>query len=649
MRPAALCVLLSLAALAPARAQPVLPLDPAHRADALAGYAALRTEPGGPARRAATLDPARLPAEFWLRVRLRSAAAYPTRWVVPLSFEDVAGALVHADGRRDTLRTGTRVPLAARVSQAGRPAGVRFDLAAGETAVLWLHVRHRAGAYADVVVPRPVEAEAFLRARRRADVWNGLVLGIFVALAVYNLFLFATFRDRSYLYYVAFLLATAAYWTVTWGYATEMLWPAGRVVVPEAQFAVLVLAAIAYLLFVRRFLDAPRTAPRAGRALLGVAGLWGLAAALGLAGMWDAGQTLAALAALALLATSSATGVVALRGGFRPARAYLMAAAPFMVAGTVFSVMFVVDHALGDLALPFLQAAMVAEALGLALALVVRVRILRTERSEAVAARDAAEAAREVLRAANDLKTHLIGVVAHDLRSPLTSIAGAAELMELEAEHEPDLLELAALVRTGSARMLALVDDLLVTAALDSGTVALRRAPTDVAAMTAEVVRAYARRAAEKEQTLSLDGHAVPAVADVDAERVRAILDNLVSNAVKYTPLGGRVAVTCAAGASGLRVAFADTGPGLSPDDAAALFQRFRRLTATPTGGESSTGLGLSIASEFARLHGGRIDVETALGAGTTFTLVLPATGLAATAAPAASPAPDATAALAAT
>ena len=630
MRVPALCAFLVLTALLPARAQPVLTLDPESRADALAGYVALSTSPGGPSRRVATLDPVRLPSEFWLRVRVRSAADRPTRWVVPLSFESVAGALVHADGRRDTLRTGTRVPIAERIADAGRPVGVRFGLDAGETATLDLRVRHRTGAYTDVIVPRPVEVEAFLHARRRADVWNGLVLGIFAALAVYNLFLFATFRDRSYLYYVAFLVGTAAYWTVTWGYAAELLWPADRIVAPEAQFAALTAAAIAYLLFVRRFLNAPRYVPRANRVLLGVIGLWGVAAAFGVAGVWDAAQTLAAVAALALLGASLATGVFALKGGFRPARAYLLAAAPFMVAGTVFAMMFVIDHALGSLALPFLQAAMVAEAFGLALALVVRIRILRTERFEAIAALGAAEAAREAAREADSFKTHLLGITAHDLRSPLTSIAGAAELMELEAEHQPDLLELAVLVRSGSARMLALIDDLLVTAALDSGTLALRPAPTDLTALAAEVVRSYAPRAAEKGQTLTLGGPDTAAVADVDAERVRAILDNLVSNAVKYTPLGGRVAVTCGAGAHGLRISVADTGPGLSPDDAAGLFQRFRRLSALPTGGETSTGLGLSIASEFARLHGGRIEVETALGAGTTFTLVLPATALAA-------------------
>ncbi len=625
MHVAFLSAFLLTVALGPATAPPTLVLDPARRADVLAGYVALSAVRDGPARRVETLDPVRLPTDFWMRVRVRSVSAHPTRWVVPLSFEDVAGALVHADGRRDTLRTGTLVPLAARVASAGRPVGLRFDLAAGETAELDLHVRHRLGAYTDVVVPRPVEGDAFLKARRRGDVWNGLMLGIFVALAIYNLFLFATFGDRSYLYYVGFLLGATSYWTITWGYAAELLWPADRVVLPAAQFAALTVGAVAYLLFARRFLNAPRYAPRANRLMLGAIGVWGVAEVVGLAGMWALGQTLAAVGALALLGSSLTAGVVALRAGYRPARAYLMAAAPFMIAGTVFAVMFVIDHSLGDLALPFLQAAMVAESLGLALALVVRIRLLRSERSEAVDARDAAEAAREVLREANDLKTHLLGVVAHDLRSPLTSISGAAELMEFEAEHEPDLLELASLVRTGSARMLALVDDLLVTAALDSGTVALRPTPTDVAAMAAEIVHAYASRAAEKEQTLTLDGHATPTVASVDAERIRAILDNLVSNAVKYTPLGGRVAVTCAASASGLRIAVSDTGPGLSPDDAAALFQRFRRLSAEPTGGESSTGLGLAIASEFARLHGGRIDVETALGAGTTFTLVLPA------------------------
>ena len=615
-----------------AAAQAPLVLDPARPADLLSAHAGVLA--GWPERLpsdaaafrpVASLAPDALPPAFWLRVPLRSAAARQTQWVVPLSFDDVAAVLVHADGRKDLMRTGARVPRAEWTDRVGRPTGVRVALDAGEAAVLYLRVRHRAGGYADIVDPRPVEAEAFVAARRGRDVWGAMGLGIFVALAVYNLFLFGSFRDRSYLYYVGFLAGSVVYWSVTWGFVAEFVLPARLVLLPEVQLYAMVGSAIAYAQFVRHFLRTRRTAPRADTVLRGVIALWAASAIVGLAVSWPAGQQVAAAAALALIVATLTAGIVAWRAGFRPALAYLAAASPFLVIGTTFAVLFALDPANGDGALPWLQTAIVAEALGLALALVVRIRVLRSEREGAVVAREVAEMASVALREASDMKTHLLGITAHDLRSPLTTIAGAAEMIEHETPGRRDLHDLSDLIRRGAGRMLALIDDLLVTAALDGGQVRLHRTRLDVTVLAHEVVLDYGQPAADKGQTLVLHPCDDAVEATLDAERIRAVLDNLVSNAVKYTPLGGRIDVTCQSTSGEVRIAVSDTGPGLSPDDLAGLFQRFRRLTATPTAGETSTGLGLAIAHEFAVLHGGRIDAESALGDGTTFTLVLPA------------------------
>ena len=625
--PVRLLLLLSFLLARGASAQAPLVLDPAQRADRLADHAGVlagwpeHLEPAA-FRPAASLDPSALPPAFWLRVPLRAVAA--ARWVVPLSFDDVAAVLVHADGRQDLLRTGARVPRAEWTDRVGRPTGIRIALGAGETAVLYLRVRHRRGGYTDIVDPRPVEAEAFLAARRGRDVWGAMGLGIFLALAVYNLFLFGTFRDRSYLYYVGFLAGSVAYWGVTWGFVAEFMLPAHRILPPEVQLVALALGAVFYAQFVRHFLQTRRLAPRADVALRGVAALWTASLVVGLAVSWPAGQLVAAAAALALIVATVSAGVVVWRGGFQPALAYLAAASPFLVVGTVFAVLFAIDPANGDRALPWFQAGVALEALGLALALVVRIRVLRAEREGAVVAREAAEMAGAALKEASDLKTHLLGITAHDLRSPLTTIAGAAEMIQHETPGQPDLHGLTDLIRRGSGRMLALVDDLLVTAALDGGQVALNRARLDVTALAREVVLDYSQPAADKGQTLVLHPCTDTIEASADAERIRAVLDNLVSNAVKYTPLGGRIDVTCGTRAGTVRIAVKDSGPGLSPDDLAGLFQRFRRLSATPTGGETSTGLGLAIAHEFATLHGGGIEAESAPGEGTTFTLVLP-------------------------
>ncbi len=613
-----------------AAAQTSLVLDPARPAERLVDHAGVldgwpaRLE-GAAFRPSASLDPNTLPPAFWLRVPLRSAATRTTAWVLPLSFDDVTAVLAHADGRQDVMRTGARVPRAEWTDRVGRPTGIRFTLGAGETAVLYLRVRHRPGGYADIVDPRPVEASAFIAARRGSDVWSAMGLGIFLALAVYNLFLFGTFGDRSYLYYVGFLVGSVAYWGVTWGFVAEFAVPAHLVLPPEMQLYALAASAVSYLQFVRHYLRTPQHAPRMDAALRGAMVLWAAAIGTAIAVSWPVGQQVAAAAALVLLGTSLTAGVGAWRAGFRPARAYLAAASPFLVIGTTFAILFALNPANGDAALPWFQTAIAAEALGLALALVVRIRVLRTEREGAVAAREVAERASVTLKEASDMKTHLLGITVHDLRSPLTTIAGAAEMIEHETPDRPDLHDLSDLISRGAGRMLGLIDDLLVTAALDSGQVALHRTRTDVSAIAREVVLAYSQPAADKRQTLVL--HPCPDAVDasVDAERIRAVLDNLVSNAVKYTPLGGRIDVTCHMTEGEVRIAVQDSGPGLGPDDLEGLFQRFRRLSAVPTGGETSTGLGLAIAQEFAALHGGRIEAASTPGEGTTFTLALPA------------------------
>jgi signal transduction histidine kinase len=108
---------------------------------------------------------------------------------------------------------------------------------------------------------------------------------------------------------------------------------------------------------------------------------------------------------------------------------------------------------------------------------------------------------------------------------------------------------------------------------------------------------------------------------------LREAVDNLVSNAIKYTPLGGRMELSMSVDDRGIAIRVKDEGPGLSQEDLSRLFGRFQRLSARPTGGESSTGLGLSIVKRIVELHGGTVGAESAgPGQGATFIIRLPAT-----------------------
>ena len=171
-----------------------------------------------------------------------------------------------------------------------------------------------------------------------------------------------------------------------------------------------------------------------------------------------------------------------------------------------------------------------------------------------------------------------------------------------------------------------MVDHLISDAMADAFDITIRREPVDVAALVAEVADANLPSAVNKQQTITVS--APPNIVTMcDTDRIREAIDNLVSNAIKYSPIGGKitVAVTHEGGDTVIRIT--DQGAGLSPEDLGRLFGRFQRLSAKPTAGESSTGLGLSIVKRIIDMHGGHVTAESAgPGQGSTFTVTLPAT-----------------------
>jgi len=233
------------------------------------------------------------------------------------------------------------------------------------------------------------------------------------------------------------------------------------------------------------------------------------------------------------------------------------------------------------------------------------------------------------LRRANEFKSEVLGTVAHDLKNPLGVILGRAEMLNELAAMEP--IPLAKIqdqlghIRSSARQLTAMVNELISDAMMDSLDIAIRHEPIDLAAMLAEIVVSNRAQAEKKQQTI----HFVSPphqIWNCDPDRLREAVDNLVSNAIKYTPVGGRMELTMSVDGSGVAISVKNEGAGLSKDDMSRLFGRFQRLSATPTGGESSTGLGLSIVKRIVELHGGTVGADSAgPGQGATFTIRLPA------------------------
>jgi signal transduction histidine kinase len=237
------------------------------------------------------------------------------------------------------------------------------------------------------------------------------------------------------------------------------------------------------------------------------------------------------------------------------------------------------------------------------------------------------EAALNQVQKLNEEKNEIMGIVSHDLKNPISAILGMTELMvPNNGLHlgTADYQQFAQLIRQTGMNMLELVKGLLDDHWLESGTMELYSTALDVSVLTGFVVDDYRQRAKDKNSTLHYDAPSDGMIALADERRLHQVLDNLISNAVKYSPTGTNVFVYITTDTDTVRISVRDEGPGLSDDDKTKLFGKFARLSAQPTGGEHSSGLGLSIVKKMVEAMRGRVWCESVFGEGATFIVELP-------------------------
>ncbi len=244
------------------------------------------------------------------------------------------------------------------------------------------------------------------------------------------------------------------------------------------------------------------------------------------------------------------------------------------------------------------------------------------------AARGEAETARAEAEAANRAKSEFLAVMSHELRTPLNAILGYADLLDAGvagplADAQRVFVDRG---RDAARRLLTLVEDVLSFAKLEAGRVAISVAPTPLRALVAPAVAVIAPQAAQRGLALVVaDDAALDALhVRADLERAGQVLLNLLSNAMKFTPAGGRITVHAAADAQCVHVSVEDTGVGIAASQHERIFEPFVQVDTRLTRTSEGTGLGLAISRELARAMGGDVTVASAAGEGATFTLELP-------------------------
>lgn len=229
------------------------------------------------------------------------------------------------------------------------------------------------------------------------------------------------------------------------------------------------------------------------------------------------------------------------------------------------------------------------------------------------------------------LKDEFVLTASHELRSPLTSVQGFAELLMMERDSlTPKQVETVEIILDNCRHLVRLLNDLLDLARSDAGRLGIVPRPTEVAPLVEDAVRTMRGQTDASEQTLTVRLEPGLPQIYVEADRIRQILVNLLTNAHDYSPRGASIEVTARVVADEVEIAVSDNGPGIPENQLGHIFERFVRGDAGLTQRVGGTGLGLAIAKSLVELHGGTIEAQSTPGRGSTFSFRLPAAGAAA-------------------
>jgi signal transduction histidine kinase len=227
----------------------------------------------------------------------------------------------------------------------------------------------------------------------------------------------------------------------------------------------------------------------------------------------------------------------------------------------------------------------------------------------------------------NRLKTQFLGMAAHDLRSPIGHILSYSDFLREEAAQAltEEQLEFLAVIQRSSEFMLQVIDDFLDVSAIESGNLHLDCRRADPRKLLESNIAMNAMLAQKKKIRLRLEADGELPEVSFDEKKITQVLNNLISNAVKFAQPGTEVTVRAVAEAGAVRISVADQGPGIPESERGKLFQPFGKTSVRSTAGESSTGLGLAIVRKIIEGHGGRLWLESEVGAGSVFFFTLPA------------------------
>lgn len=571
---------------------------------------------------------------------------------------------------------GQYMPSSLREIVEGRITAFNLSLQPGEIKVFYVrlqNINHRNVFFSPMLMP----STEWHKGVQQRNLLEGIFIGIMLIMVLYNFFIFLSNKDRTYLYYSAYILNITLYFFIIKGMSREFLFPEIPRMEAYGWTFALGISPYFYFQFMRSYLNTKELLPRWDRVIRTAARLMPFVVAIELfIILIDFNIELVGYIAILVLMIEALLSFVILVPLFqsRNKLAYYLAAGSLCLWAFGVAGMYFLLSSGFLLGLRYGQAGVVLEVLIFSLGLAYRMQAMQAEKEEAQhqlisqlqmnerlqlgynkkledkvkertnqlqdkneklelqneeikSQRDKLEHQKneieirnQQLKAINDEKNHLISIVAHDLRNPLTSAISVSEWLSQKAnELDDDHRSGVTLMRRSLNRMNDMITRILDLRAIEDQKLEIKWQVTDMTVLAETVVESLEEKAAKKDIALVFEGMEEDSRVNVDRDYLTQIIENLVSNALKFSSEGKKVVVKVEKKANNIRLLVKDEGPGISVADQKKLFQRFQKLGARPTGGETSTGIGLSIVKKYTEAMHGKVWCDSEEGMGACF------------------------------
>ena len=569
---------------------------------------------------------------FWLRLDLEyrpqhSAAMQP--WLLELAYpplDDLQLFLPDGEGGYQlSQHTGDALPFSSRQIKQHNYV-FELQLPAAQPQSVYLRLQSQGSIQAPLTLWAP---NAYLEEQPARIYVLGIIYGVLLVMLVYNLFIYLSVRDPSYLYYILYIAAFGFYQLSVNGAAIEYFWPNSPWWANAATPFLIGAAALFGCQFARSFLHTSEHSPWVDRALLLMMACGSLVMVLALTASYALALRLATYLALMFTVVIFSAGILALLRGMRVARYFIIAWTAFLAGGVINTLMV-----LGYLPNMFLTmyASQIGSALEvglLSLALADRINAMKEERARILQeAGLKLEALNQELANSNRLKDEFLATVTHELRTPMNGVIGSLELMQM-LNADGELAHYQKTASSSARDMMRMVNDILALTELQAGRLYPRREPFSLRGLFDGLSAQYRPRAEEKGLSFVLElDEDLPDTLEGDAGKLVQSLNCLLDNAIKFTQRG-EVRVRVSRGGTApnllpLRIDVVDTGVGFSVPADGKLYQRFQQLDGSLTRHYGGLGIGLAICRQLVDLLGGDLRHESTPGQGSLFRLELP-------------------------